>query len=205
MRRFNTRIFLNLCWIDLLDLKNMTRFFDIVFSLIGLIFGAPLLMLLFIVCWSDTRSPLFKQQRVGRYQKPFVLVKFRTMRPDTSSVATHLVDSAAVTKLGHFLRRYKLDELPQLWNVLKGDMSLVGARPCLYNQVELISERQLRGIFDARPGITGLAQINGIDMSTPRLLAETEDLMMKNFTLNTYFKCIFSTIAGSGRGDGVKY
>jgi O-antigen biosynthesis protein WbqP len=183
----------------------MTRLFDISLSLFGLIFGLPLLILLLIACWIDTRSPIFKQQRVGRDQKPFVLVKFRTMRPDTSSVATHLVSSDAVTKLGYFLRRNKLDELPQLWNVLKGEMSLVGARPCLYNQIELIFERQSRGIFDVRPGITGFAQIKGIDMSTPRLLAETEELMIKNFTLKTYFMCILSTVTGSGRGDSVKF
>jgi O-antigen biosynthesis protein WbqP len=96
------------------------------------------------------------------------------MRPGTSSVATHLADVNAVTRVGRFLRRTKLDELPQLWNVLKGEMSLVGPRPCLFNQTELISERASRGVFDVRPGITGLAQIQGIDMSTPKLLAETD-------------------------------
>ena len=103
--------------------------------------GAPILALLWILGWLDTGSPLFRQERVGRNQKPFTLVKFRTMRPDTASVATHLADASAVTKLGHFLRRSKLDELPQLWNVLKGEMSLVGPRPCLFSQTELIEER----------------------------------------------------------------
>lgn len=182
----------------------MIRLFDFILSLIGLIFGFPLLMVLFFACWMDTRSPIFRQKRVGRYQKPFNLVKFRTMRPNTASIATHLVDFSAITKLGHFLRRSKLDELPQLWNVLKGDMSLVGARPCLFNQTELIAERQSRNVFLARPGVTGLAQINGIDMSTPKMLAETEEIMLKNLTLRTYFGYIFSTVAGSGRGDRVK-
>lgn len=160
--------------------------------------------LLWILGWLDTGSPLFRQERVGRNQKPFTLVKFRTMRPDTASVATHLADASAVTKLGHFLRRSKLDELPQLWNVLKGEMSLVGPRPCLLSQTELIDERESRGVFNARPGITGLAQINGIDMSTPRLLAETDALMLKDLGLRTYFSFILKTVMGSGSGDRIK-
>jgi O-antigen biosynthesis protein WbqP len=182
----------------------MIRLCDLVFSLAGLIFGAPLLAILLVACWIDTRSPIFKQTRVGRYQKPFTLVKFRTMRPDTASVATHLADSTAITKLGHFLRRSKLDELPQLWNVVKGEMSLVGSRPCLFNQTELIAERHSRGVFSSRPGITGLAQINGIDMSTSRLLAETDELMLRHLSLKLYFKYIFKTAMGSGGGDRIR-
>ena len=182
----------------------MTRVFDVVLSLLGLIMGAPILALLWMLGWLDTRSPLFRQERVGRHQKPFTLVKFRTMRPDTASVATHLADASAVTKLGHFLRRSKLDELPQLWNVLNGEMSLVGPRPCLFNQTELIGERESRRVFNARPGITGLAQINGIDMSTPRLLAETDALMLKEMSCRAYFKYILKTVTGSGSGDRIK-
>lgn len=182
----------------------MTRVFDVVLSLAGLVVGAPALALLWMLGWLDTRSPLFRQERVGRHQKPFTLVKFRTMRPDTASVATHLADASAVTKLGSFLRRSKLDELPQLWNVLKGEMSLVGPRPCLFNQSELIAERESRGVFNARPGITGLAQINGIDMSTPRLLAETDAMMLKEMDLRAYFTFILKTAMGSGGGDRIK-
>lgn len=182
----------------------MTRVFDVLLSFLGLLMGAPILALLWILGWLDTGSPLFRQERVGRNQKPFMLVKFRTMRPDTASVATHLADASAVTKLGHFLRRSKLDELPQLWNVLKGEMSLVGPRPCLFSQTELIDERESRGVFNARPGITGLAQINGIDMSTPRLLAETDALMLKELSLRTYFSFILKTVTGSGSGDRIK-
>jgi len=182
----------------------MTRGFDVVLSLVGLIVGAPILALLWILGWLDTGLPLFRQERVGRHQKPFILVKFRTMRPDTASVATHLAEASAVTKLGHFFRRTKLDELPQLWNVLKGEMSLVGPRPCLFNQTELVAERESRGVFSGRPGITGLAQINGIDMSTPKLLAETDALMMREMSLRAYFKYIFKTVTGSGRGDRIK-
>ena len=182
----------------------MTRVFDVVLSLVGLIMGAPILGLLWILGWLDTGSPLFRQERVGRYQKPFILVKFRTMRPDTASVATHLADASAVTTLGRLLRRTKLDELPQLWNVLKGEMSLVGPRPCLFSQTELIDERESRGVFNARPGITGLAQINGIDMSAPRLLAETDALMLKEMDLRAYFTFILKTVMGSGSGDRIK-
>jgi lipopolysaccharide/colanic/teichoic acid biosynthesis glycosyltransferase len=184
--------------------RFMTRLFDVVLSLAGLVVSAPVFLLLFVLVWFDTKFPLFRQERVGRHQKPFTLVKFRTMRPDTASVATHLADASAVTKLGCFLRRSKLDELPQLWNVLKGEMSLVGPRPCLFNQAELIEERAARGVFAARPGITGLAQINGIDMSTPRLLAETDALMLRELDLSAYFSYIFKTVTGAGRGDRIR-
>lgn len=182
----------------------MTRVFDVILSLLGLIIGAPILALLWILGWLDTGSPLFRQERVGRRQKPFTLVKFRTMRPDAASVATHLADATSVTNLGRFLRRSKLDELPQLWNVLKGEMSLVGPRPCLFNQIELIAERESRGVFSARPGITGLAQINGIDMSTPRLLAETDALMLKEMSFRAYIVYILKTATGAGSGDRIK-
>lgn len=182
----------------------MTRVFDVVLSLAGLVIGSPVLVILMVLGWFDTRSPLFRQERVGRYQKPFTLVKFRTMRPDTQSIATHLANPAAVTPMGAFLRRTKLDELPQLWNVLKGEMSLVGPRPCLFNQSELIEERAARGVFAVRPGITGLAQIIGIDMSTPKLLAETDARMLQGLGLAAYFLYIIKTVTGAGRGDRIR-
>jgi len=182
----------------------MTRLFDVILSLGGLVFGAPILSLLWVLGWFDTGSPLFRQERVGQNQKQFTLLKFRTMRPNTASVATHLADASAVTKLGHFLRRTKLDELPQLWNVLKGEMSLVGPRPCLFNQHELIEERASRGVFAARPGITGLAQISRIDMSTPRLLAETDARMVQSLGVRTYFSYIIKTVTGAGHGDRIR-
>ena len=182
----------------------MIRLFDVLLSAFGLIVSSPLLLVLLLVCWIDTRSPLFRQERVGRNQQPFVLVKFRTMRLNTASVATHLADASAVTLVGGFMRRTKLDELPQLWNVLKGDMSLVGPRPCLFNQNELISERIRRGVFQERPGITGLAQVKGIDMSTPRLLAETDAKMLKTLSISDYFKYIIMTSIGKGLGDAAK-
>lgn len=146
---------------------------------------------------------MFKQTRVGRNQKPFTLVKFRTMPVETKSVATHLVGASSVTKLGAFLRKTKLDELPQLINVLKGEMSLVGPRPCLFNQIELVALREANGVYEARPGITGLAQINDIDMSTPELLVEWDVRMIKELTLKQYFLCIIQTVLGKGAGDRV--
>ncbi len=182
----------------------MIRVFDFVFAFLGLLFGFPVLAALTVIGLFDTGSPIFRQVRVGRYQKPFTLVKFRTMKLDTVSVATHLASSASITRFGHFLRKTKLDELPQLWNVLKGEMSLVGPRPGLFNQEELTEERAKRGVFDVRPGITGLAQVNEIDMSTPALLAETDQKMIQSLTVVDYFKYIFMTVAGKGAGDRVR-
>ena len=182
----------------------MIRLFDIFFSLAGLIIGAPILLVLLVLAWFDGGMPLFRQERVGRNQKQFTLVKFRTMRPNIASVATHLADISAVTKLGHFLRRTKLDELPQLWNVLNGEMSLVGPRPCLFSQHELIVERDLLGVFAALPGITGLAQINDIDMSTPKLLAQVDARMLQDLGIRKYFAYLIKTVTGAGRGDRIR-
>lgn len=181
----------------------MQRLLDFIFSLSGLVLLSPLLVILFIVGLFDTGSPVFRQQRIGRNKMPFTLVKFRTMQKDTLSVASHLASSASITKFGHFLRRTKLDELPQLWNVLKGEMSLVGPRPGLFNQNELIHARDLKGVFGVRPGITGLAQVNGIDMSTPALLAETDAKMIESLNLKNYFRYIIMTVLGKGSGDRV--
>lgn len=182
----------------------MLRLLDLIFSLVGLVLGSPLLLFIYLLGLFDTGSPLFCQERVGRDQRPFILVKFRSMRPDTASVASHLADASAITRLGAFLRRTKLDELPQLWNVLKGEMSLVGPRPCLFNQTELIEERNSYGVFNVRPGITGLAQVNSIDMSTPKLLAETDARMLQSLDMGSYFRYIFITVGGKGAGDRVK-
>lgn len=182
----------------------LIRSFDVLFAMLGLFLGSPVLALLWLMGLWDTGSPLFRQQRVGRNQQPFVLVKFRTMRPNTASVATHLADASAITPLGRFLRRTKLDELPQLWNVLKGEMSLVGPRPCLFNQTELIAERAARNVFAARPGITGLAQVLGVDMSTPRQLAKADAQMINTLSVFNYFKYILLTVQGKGAGDRLK-
>lgn len=159
-------------------MNSLLRSIDIVAAVLGLLCLSPLFVILYIIGLFDTGSPLFRQQRLGRNQHPFILVKFRTMRSHTASVATHLANASAITRFGAFLRKTKLDELPQLWNVLKGEMSLVGPRPGLANQTELTAAREQHGVFNVRPGITGLAQINKIDMSTPQLLAETDSKMI---------------------------
>lgn len=168
-----------------------------------MVLGLPLLLVIYLLGLWDTGTPLFRQVRVGRYQQPFTLVKFRTMQVKTASVASHLASASSITKLGSFLRKTKLDELPQLWNVLKGEMSLVGPRPNLFNQEELIAERAKRGVYDARPGITGIAQVNDIDMSVPKLLAETDARMLSDMRISLYFKLIFQTLLGKGSGDRV--
>jgi lipopolysaccharide/colanic/teichoic acid biosynthesis glycosyltransferase len=182
----------------------MLRILDFTFSFLGLVFGSPVLLIIYIVGLFDTGSPVFKQERVGKNKKPFTLVKFRTMSVDTASVASHLASTASITKMGAFLRKTKLDELPQLWNVLKGEMSLVGPRPGLFNQQELTAARENEGVFLVRPGITGLAQVSNIDMSTPELLAKTDARMIGEMSLNNYFKYLFQTVLGAGAGDRVK-
>lgn len=171
----------------------MIRFFDFLFSFLGLIILSPLLILLWIAGLFENGSPLYKQQRVGYNQKLFFLIKFRTMPMGTKSAATHLIDNSIITSFGIFLRRTKLDEVPQLLNVLMGDMSIVGPRPCLSNQRKLISERKKRGIFKVKPGITGLAQISGINMETPTLLAKTDLKMINKMNLYFYFYYILYT------------
>ncbi len=182
----------------------MTRIFDFLFSFLGLVLLSPILILLIFIGYFDTGSPIFRQERVGKALKPFRLVKFRSMHVNAPSVATHLASASSITPFGSFLRKSKLDELPQLWNVFVGDMSLVGPRPNLFNQVELIQERDSRGVYSVRPGITGLAQINKIDMSTPQLLAETDFKMIQELNTLGYFKYIFLTVFGKGFGDRIK-
>lgn len=182
----------------------MIRLLDVFAAFFGLLFLCPILFVVTIIGLFDTGSPIFVQERVGRNKKPFKLIKFRTMSMDTRSVASHLASNTSITKLGSFLRKTKIDELPQLINVLKGDMSFVGPRPNLFNQVELINERDARGVYDVLPGITGLAQVQNIDMSTPELLAKTDKQMIDTLTLSSYFKYIFMTAVGGGSGDAVK-
>ena len=182
----------------------MTRLFDILFSFLGLLFLGPILFILIIIGYFDTGSPIFRQERVGKGMKPFRLMKFRSMNINAPSVATHLASASSITAFGGFLRKSKLDELPQLWNVLMGDMSLVGPRPNLFNQEELIKERDSRGVYSIRPGITGLAQINKFDMSTPQLLAITDAKMIQELNVIIYFKYIFLTVFGKGFGDRIR-
>lgn len=171
--------------------QKILRSMDLFFSFSGLMLFFPLLLPVLVFNSIGSRTLLFKQERIGRNQKPFILIKFRTMLPGTPSIASHLSSASAVTSVGKILRRTKLDELPQLWNALKGEMSLVGPRPCLTNQNELIQERETLGVYDVRPGITGLAQIQGIGMSNPQLLAEVDARMLTTLNLKNYFRYIF--------------
>ncbi|MGX9457579.1 sugar transferase [Photobacterium damselae subsp. damselae] len=182
----------------------MIRLIDFLAAFFGLLFLWPILLIVVIIGVFDTGSPIFIQTRVGKNKKPFKLIKFRTMAVDTKSVASHLANNASITKLGFFLRKTKIDELPQLINVLKGEMSLVGPRPNLFNQEELIAERDKLDVYDVLPGVTGLAQVQNIDMSTPKLLAEIDKKMIDSLTLKDYFKYILMTATGSGSGDAIK-
>jgi len=144
---------------------------------------------------------LFLQRRVGRGGNVFTIVKLRTMRPDTPQGASHEIGQASVTRIGLLLRKTKLDELPQLWNVLVGDMSLVGPRPCLPSQTELIGARRALGVLGLRPGITGPAQIAGIDMSRPQTLARADAAYLSAWSLRGDLRILLRTVAGFGAGD----
>ena len=180
----------------------MKRFMDITVSL--LLFLPALLVCLIagLAIFIDIRAnPIFTQRRVGRDRRPFTLVKMRTMPPDTPHLASHQVGAAAINRTGALLRRLKIDELPQLWCVLRGEMSLVGPRPCLESQTELVEERDRLGVFDIRPGITGLAQVQGVDMSTPVKLAQIDAAYAANPSLGTDISILIQTAIGGGRGD----
>lgn len=180
------------------------RLIDLIIALLGVVLSSPLFMVIFTLGAFDTGSPIFIQERVGKNRKSFKLIKFRTMSINTESVATHMVHRSSVTRFGAFLRKTKLDELPQLINVLKGEMSFVGPRPCLFNQEELVLERIKYGVFNVRPGITGLAQVNNIDMSTPKVLVKWDVRMIESFEISMYLKLIIQTLFGAGFGDKIK-
>jgi len=151
------------------------RALDLVVAAPLLVLTSPVLLVAVLAVRATSPGPaIFSQTRVGRGGVLFACRKLRTMRRGTPSLPTHEAPASAVTAVGKVLRRTKIDELPQLWNVLKGEMSLVGPRPCLPTQTELIERRKVLGVLAALPGITGLAQIKGIDMSDPKLCAETD-------------------------------
>lgn len=180
------------------------RVIDRLLAGVGLVVSAPVGGVICGLGLMDTGSPFFVQERVGRDERLFRLVKFRTMSRDTLDLPTHLAPHHSVTHLGRFLRSSKLDELPQLWNVLRGEMSFVGPRPCLPSQTELREARRALGVDRALPGITGLGQIEGVDMSEPQLLASLDAEMMANLSLTAYTKYLVLTALGRGRGDRVR-
>ena len=181
--------------------NHVFRIFDVIAATLGLLILSPVLLAVFLLLLFMEGSPIFSQTRIGRNQIKFQIFKFRSMRVDTPSLPTHQLGSESVNGLGTFLRKSKLDELPQLFNVLIGNMSLVGPRPNLCEQNELIDERRKRNVYAVRPVITGLAQIKGLDMSKPKLLAELDAEMIDNMTFYKYVSYVLLTITGKGIGD----
>ena len=182
----------------------MKRFFDFIVALSALFTLLPITILVALLIRFKLGSPiLFTQNRPGLHGKVFKMMKFRSMLDAKDKHGNLLPDNERMTKFGSFLRSTSLDELPGLFNVLKGDMSLVGPRPLLVQYLPLYSTDQARR-HNVRPGITGLAQVNEIDMSTPELLAETDSEMIDTLTIGNYFKYILMTVTGSGSGDRVK-
>ncbi len=171
---------------------------------LGLVALPLCLVLLVLIRLETPGAPLFVQTRVGRNRQPFAMLKLRTMQAGTVQAASHEVGAATITRMGAFLRRTKLDELPQLWNVITGDMSLVGPRPCLPVQEDLIAERASRGLFAIRPGVTGPAQLAGIDMSQPRRLAEVEAAYFGQPRPLADLPLILRTVLGGGSGDAAR-
>lgn len=178
------------------------RAVDVAACLVALPIAVPLcLILMLLVRLESAGPPLFVQIRLGRRGKPFRMVKLRTMARDTGDMPSHHVGANRITRVGRHLRKLKLDELPQLLNVLMGSMSLVGPRPCLPSQDELIAEREARGVFQFRPGITGPAQLLGVDMSEPARLAEIEASYYHQATPWDDIRLILKTAFGHGSGD----
>lgn len=180
------------------------RTIDLVLSTTMLICSSWLMLLIAIAVKANSRGPaIFAQDRVGLDGKVFTCLKFRTMFTGTRNVATHEMSGAAVTSVGRHLRRLKLDELPQLINVLRNEMSFVGPRPCLPTQSGLIKQRAQRGVIKVKPGITGLAQINGIDMSDPVRLASWDERYCTFRSLAGDVAIMIRTALGRGGGDWV--
>jgi O-antigen biosynthesis protein WbqP len=169
-------------------------------ALLLTLFWPVLLTIIVAIRIQSPGSAIFTQTRVGRNGRQFTCYKLRTMYSGTATLPTHQVAASAVTPLGELLRRFKIDELPQLWNVLTGDMSLVGPRPCLPSQVELLDARQRLGVLQVRPGITGLAQVSGIDMSDANRLAEVDARYVGTQSLLGDLSLIWATVRGQGVG-----
>lgn len=179
----------------------MKRAFDIVASALFLLFFWPVLLIIIVAIRLQNPGPaIFAQVRVGKGGRLFTCYKLRTMYSGTRNLPSHQVGAAAVTPLGARLRRFKVDELPQLVNVLIGDMSLVGPRPCLPSQTELIEARRQRGVLDVLPGITGLAQVNNVDMSNALRLAEIDGQYARTQSFPGDIRLIFATLRGQGVG-----
>jgi O-antigen biosynthesis protein WbqP len=181
------------------------RAFDLTLAFFGMPALLVFLPVIAILISADSPGPvLFKQQRVGLGQRQFMLYKFRTMKSGTGDLPSHVAGEQNITAVGKWLRRTKLDELPQLINVLKGEMSFVGPRPCLPTQTELVQARAALGVFKVRPGITGAAQIEGLDMSNPAKLAQKDAQYCMNVSLLLDLWIVWATATGRGAGDAAR-
>lgn len=185
----------------------LKRIIDFILSLVGIIVLSPLLLILVIAIKVDSKGPVvFTQKRVGKDKKLFSIYKFRTMKIDTpKEMPTHLLKNPDefITRVGKFLRRTSLDELPQLFNILKGDMAIIGPRPALWNQEDLIEERDKYGANDIRPGLTGWAQINGRDELDIDVKASLDGYYVEHESFWMDVKCFFGTIVSVFKSDGV--
>lgn len=187
--------------------KNVKRVVDIILSLLGLIVLSPVFFIIIVAIKLDSNGPiLFKQKRVGLNKNYFYMLKFRTMKIGTpEDTPTHILENPEqwITKLGKFLRKTSLDELPQLFNILKGDMSIVGPRPALWNQYDLIEERDKYGANYIRPGLTGWAQINGRDELAIDLKAKLDGEYVKKMSFVFDVKCFLMTFVSVAKGEGI--
>ncbi len=187
--------------------KHLKRWLDFLISLIGLIVLSPLFLILIIAVKIDDPGPaFFTQKRVGIGKSHFNLYKFRSMKMSTPhDTPTHLLENPQqyITRMGRFLRKSSLDELPQIWNILKGDMSIVGPRPALWNQYDLIEERDKYGANDVRPGLTGWAQITGRDKHSIQAKARTDGEYIEKLSFWFDCKCFLKTILTVLKRDGV--
>jgi O-antigen biosynthesis protein WbqP len=186
---------------------KVKRIMDIILSFLGLIVLSPIFLILIIAIKLDSKGPvLFKQKRVGLHKKHFSILKFRTMRIDTpKDTPTHLLENPDqwITKVGKFLRKTSLDELPQIWNIFVGQMSIIGPRPALWNQYDLIEERDKYGANDVPPGLTGWAQINGRDELPIEEKAKLDGEYVDNIGFVMDVRCFFATIVSVLKGEGV--
>ncbi|TGE34874.1 sugar transferase [Desulfosporosinus fructosivorans] len=185
----------------------MKRFSDVLFCIILLSILSPLLLIISIVIKVDSKGPaLFSQRRIGRNNHEFVLYKFRTMRTETPDVATHLLrdPQSHITPFGKFLRKSSLDELPQLLNIIKGDMTFIGPRPALYNQHDLIELRTSCGVHTLRPGVSGWAQVNGRDCLEIREKVNYDFEYLEQQSLTMDIKILLFTVLKVLRADGVR-
>lgn len=186
---------------------GVKRGIDIAVSAVGCIVLSPVFLVLCIAIKLDSKGPiLFKQKRVGIHKSYFNILKFRTMRIDTPrDMPTHMLANPEqyITKVGAFLRKSSLDELPQIINILKGDMSIIGPRPALWNQDDLIAERDKYGANDVMPGLTGWAQINGRDELEIPVKAKLDGEYVERMSFGFDLKCFFGTIASVLKHDGV--